>query len=221
MYIDTYTSRCKIFRLIPQGSKVLEIGVGSGRLANLLSMRKKCRVYCVEKEPAMASIARNKCIEMLNMDIETNELPYSSGFFDCIILGNVLEHMKEPYRILTKLKKYLSNEGFLIYSVPNIVNWHSRMTIFFGKFEYAESGVFDKTHLRFYNLNSAKKLAEEAGYEITWLDVTPSIYLFKEKLNFLWYALSKLWKNLFADEFIIQARASCPCVSLPPRSKPR
>ncbi len=206
MYIDTYTSRCKIFKLIPPDSRVLEIGVGSGRLANLLSLEKKCRVYCVEKEPAMAFIARNKCVEMLNLDIETGKLPYSTGFFDCIVLGNVLEHMKEPPKILAKLKKYLSDEGFLIYSVPNIVNWHSRTTIFFGKFEYAESGVFDRTHLRFYNLNSAKKLAEEAGYEIVRLDVTPSIYLFKEKLNFLWYAVAKLRMNLFADEFIIQAR---------------
>jgi methionine biosynthesis protein MetW len=208
MYIDSYTSRCKILKLIPPGSKVLEIGCGSGRLANLLSMRKKCLVYCVEKEPKMASIAKNKCVEVLNMDIETKELPYSNGFFDCIILGNVLEHMKEPSKILANLKKYLSDNGFLIYSVPNIVNWHSRMTIFFGKFEYADSGVFDRTHLRFYNLNSAKKLAEDAGYRIAWLDVTPSIYLFKEKLNFLWYGLAKLWKNLFADEFVIQARKS-------------
>ncbi len=206
MYIDTYTSRCKIFRLVPYGSKVLEIGVGSGRLANLLSIRKKCRVYCVEKESVMAGIAKNKCAEMLKLDIETEELPYGNGAFDCIVLGNVLEHMKNPTKILTDLKKYLSDDGFLIYSVPNIVNWHSRMTIFFGKFEYAENGVFDKTHLHFYNYNSAKKLAQDAGYRITWLDVTPSIYLFKEKLNFLWYGLAKLRKNLFADEFIIQAR---------------
>lgn len=206
MYIDTYTSRCKIYKLIPYGSKVLEIGVGSGRLANILSMRKKCKVYCVEKEPAMANIAKTKCVEMLNIDIEETELPYESGAFDCIILGNVLEHMKEPTKILTKLKKYLSENGFLIYSVPNIVNWHSRMTIFLGKFEYAESGVFDRTHLRFYNLNSAKKLAQEAGYMITWLDVTPSIYMFKKKLNFIWYRLAVLWKNLLADEFIIRAK---------------
>ncbi|MDP2768132.1 MAG: class I SAM-dependent methyltransferase [Candidatus Methanoperedens sp.] len=208
MYIDTYTSRCKIFRLVPSGSKVLEIGVGSGRLANLLTIRKKCRVYCVEKDAAMAGIAKTKCLEMLNMDIETEELPYEGGLFDCIILGNVLEHMKEPSKILANLKKHLSDNGFLIYSVPNIVNWHSRMTIFFGKFEYAENGVFDKSHLRFYNLNSAKKLAQNAGYRITRLDVTPSIYLFKERLNFLWYKLAVLWKNLFADEFIIQARKS-------------
>ena len=208
MYIDTYSSRCKIFKLIPTGSKVLEVGCGSGIIANLLSIWKKCRVYCVDKETKMSGIAKNKCVEILTLDIETTELPYEKEYFDVIILGNVLEHMKEPSMVLTSLKKYLSGEGVLIYSVPNIVNWHSRMTIFFGRFEYADSGVFDKTHLRFYNLNSAKKLAQDAGYRITSLDVTPSIYIFKEKLNFLWYGLAKLWKNLFADEFIIQARKS-------------
>lgn len=206
MYIDTYSSRCKIFKLIPTGSKVLEVGCGSGVIANLLSIWKKCRVYCVDKEAKMSDIAKNKCVEILTLDIETTELPYENEYFDVIILGNVLEHMKEPTRVLTSLKKYLSDNGVLIYSVPNIVNWHSRMTIFFGKFEYADSGIFDKTHLRFYNLNSAKKLAQDAGYRIIGLDVTPSIYIFKEKLNFLWYGLAVLWKNLFADEFIIQAR---------------
>ena len=205
MYIDTYTSRCKMFRQIPDGSKVLEIGCADGRLANILTIKKKCRVYCVEKDRAMAAIGKSKCEEMLNIDIENKELPYEAGDFDCIVLGNVLEHMREPAKILAGIKKYLSEDGFLIYSVPNIVNWHSRLTILSGKFEYAESGVFDKTHLRFYNLNSAKQLAQDAGYRIVWLDVTPSIYFYKERLNFLWYGLAALWKNLFADEFIIMA----------------
>lgn len=206
MYIDTYTSRLKIYERIPGGSKVLEIGSGSGILANLLSIRKKCQVYCIEKQHKLAFISKNKCVEVLNVDIETAELPYECGFFDYIILGNVLEHFRDPSEILMKLKKYLKADGSIIYSVPNIVNWYSRMTIFLGKFEYEKSGVFDKTHLRFYNLNSAKRLASESGYRIVWLDVTPSIYLFKERLNFLWYGLAVLWKNLFADEFIIEAR---------------
>lgn len=206
MYIDTCTSRNKMFSRITPGSRVLEIGCESGRLANLLTLKKKCMVYCVEKDPVMAVIAGNKCVEIHNIDVENTDLPFETGFFDYIILGNVLEHMREPAEVLSRLKKFLSDKGFLIYSVPNIVNWHSRMTIFFGKFEYAESGVFEKSHLRFYDLNSAKKLASDAGYILIWLDVTPSIYLFKERLNFLWYRLAVLWKNLFADEFIIQAR---------------
>lgn len=205
MYIDTYTSRCIILKEIPYGARVLEIGCGSGRLANLLSLKKKCRVYCIEKDPRFAAIAKTKCVEMQNIDIENQEPPYTPQFFDCIILGNVLEHMREPVRVLRSLGKYISQDGFLIYSVPNIVNWHSRSMIFSGRFEYADSGVFDKNHLRFFNLKTAKKLAMDAGYRITWIDVTPSIYFYKERLNFIWYKLAKSWKNLFADEFIIKA----------------
>ena len=206
MYIDTCTSRLKIYEQIPDGSVVLEIGCADGRLANLLSIKKKCKVYCVEKDPSMAIIVKGKCVDIQNIDIEKIRLPYTEGFFDCLIMGNVLEHMVEPLKVLKDIRKYLSVDGFLIFSVPNIVNWHSRLTIFFGKFEYAESGVFDRTHLHFYNLNSAKKLAIDAGYNIVSLDVTPSIYFFKERLNFLWYRMALLWKNLFADEFIIKAK---------------
>jgi methionine biosynthesis protein MetW len=135
LYNDTYTSRCKIFRQIPRSSKVLEIGCGDGRLANILSIRKKCRVFCVEKDFRMARIGNNKCVEILNIDIENTELPYENGSFDCIVLGNVLEHFKEPSKILADLKKYLSEKGFIIYSIPSIVNWYSRLTILSGKFE--------------------------------------------------------------------------------------
>ncbi|MCE8423229.1 MAG: class I SAM-dependent methyltransferase [Candidatus Methanoperedens sp.] len=205
MYIDINTSSCKIFRQIPEGKKVLEIGCGSGRLANLLTLQKKCKVYCIEKDPVMSHIAQGKCVEVLNKDIEKEDPPYSAGFFDCIILGNVLEHFKDPEDVLRRLMKYLSDTGFLIYSVPNIVNWYSRMTILSGKFEYSDSGVFDRAHIRFYDFNSAKKLVLDAGYIITWIDVTPSIYFGKRYLNFLWYDLAFIWKNLFADEFIIIA----------------
>ena len=205
MYIDTCTSRCKIYELITEGSTVLEIGCADGRLSNILSIKKKCRVYCIEKDTAMACIAKSKCVDIHNIDIEKTQLPYSEGFFDYVIMGNVLEHMVEPVKVLKDIRKYLSDDGFLIFSVPNVVNWHSRLTIFFGKFEYAESGIFDRTHLHFYDLNSVKKFAVDAGYNIVSLDVTPSIYFFKEWLNFLWYRMALAWKNLFADEFIIKA----------------
>ena len=205
MYIDTCTSRLKIYEQIPYGSTVLEIGCADGRLANMLSIKKKCKVYCVEKDPSMAIIVKGKCEYIQNIDIEKTQLPYNEGFFDCVVIGNVLEHIVEPLKVLKDIRKYLSDDGFLIFSVPNIVNWHSRLTIFFGKFEYSETGVFDRTHLHFYNLNSAKKIAIDAGYDIVSLDVTPSIYFWKRRLNFLWYRMAKAWKNLFADEFIVKA----------------
>lgn len=203
---DTFSSQFKIFNRVSHGSKVLEIGCGSGRLSNLLSIWKQCKVYCVDKDPVISSLAKGKCIEILNINIENSELPYEDGFFDHIILLNVLEHMVEPAQVLLNLKRYISENGSLIYSVPNIVNWYSRMTIFLGKFEYVEGTVFDRNHLRFFNMNSARNLAIDAGYQIIWFDVTPSIYLYKEKFNFLWYQCAKTLKNLFSDEFIIAAK---------------
>ena len=206
MYIDTFTSLCRIFDQVSQGSKVLEIGCGSGKLSNLLRIWKHCKVYCIDKDPICSSFAKGKCIEVLNIDIENSELPYKDGYFDYIILVNVLEHMIYPDKVLIDLKRYLSENGSLIYSVPNIVNWHSRMTILSGKFEYTDGTVFDRNHLRFFNFISAKNLAIDAGYRIVWIDVTPSVYFYGKKLNFLWYQLAKAWKNLFADEFLIQAK---------------
>jgi methionine biosynthesis protein MetW len=206
MYFDTITSRCKIYEQIPHGSTVLEIGCADGKLANLLTIKKKCQVYCVEKDQAMSCIARSKCEQMHNVDIEKTQLPFNEKYFNCIIMGNVLEHMVDPVKVLKEVKKYLNDEGFLIFSVPNIVNWHSRLMIFSGKFEYSDSGVFDRTHLHFYNFNEAKKLATDSGYSIIWLDVTPSIYFWKERLNFLWYGMAVMWKNMFADEFLIKAK---------------
>src|SRR4030067_2944794 len=142
MYIDTCTSRLKIYEQIPYGSTVLEIGCADGRLANMLSIKKKCKVYCVEKDPSMAIIVKGKCEYIQNIDIEKTQLPYNEGFFDCVVIENVLEHMVEPLKVLKDIRKYLSDDGFLIFSVPNIVNWHSRLTIFFGKFDYSETGVF-------------------------------------------------------------------------------
>lgn len=206
MYIDIYSSRCKIFEQVPAGSIVLDIGCGSGKLANILTIWKKCRVYCIDKDPIISSFARGKCLDVLNVDIENTQLPYEKGYFDRIIIGNVLEHMIEPEQVLMLLKKYLKKDGLLIYSVPNIVNWHSRMMIFLGKFDYEDGTVFERSHLRFFTLRSAIGLAIDSGYSIIWLDVTPSIYFYKEKLNFLWYWIAKAWKNLFSDEFIIIAK---------------
>ncbi len=60
MYIDAFSSQGKIFDQVSQGSRVLEIGCGSGRLSNQLSIWKQCKVYCVDKDPAISRLAKGK-----------------------------------------------------------------------------------------------------------------------------------------------------------------
>jgi len=207
--IDEHSSQILFLRGVPDNSKVLDAGCGSGKIANQLTLKKGCRVWGIEADPFLAAISRKKCISVMNANLEvaSDSLPYEKGFFDVILLRHVLEHLIDPFKVLRDLKKYLSEEGLLIYSVPNIVNWHSRLQILLGRFEYQEGGVFDWGHLRFFNLASAKKLAEDAGYLIKQIDCTSSIYLFEDSrfFSYLWYKLARLHMNLLADEFIIQA----------------
>ncbi|MEM0031687.1 class I SAM-dependent methyltransferase [Thermofilum sp.] len=84
------------------------------------------------------------------MDIENaQELPFPHGFFNVIVFSDILEHLKRPDIVLLSLKKYLSLNGFIIASIPNVVRIENRLKFLFGKFDYRESGILNKGHLRF------------------------------------------------------------------------
>ena len=70
------------------------------------------------------------------------ELKYPEGYFDLIILSDVLEHLVDPWGILRKLKKYLAPEGMVIASLPNFREFGTlSQLIFKGDFKYAEAGI--------------------------------------------------------------------------------
>lgn len=69
--------------------------------------------------------------------------------FDYIILGDVLEHLTDPWKIVNELKQYLKKDGCLISSIPNIMHVSVLRNLVLGNFTYEDSGILDKTHLRF------------------------------------------------------------------------
>jgi 2-polyprenyl-3-methyl-5-hydroxy-6-metoxy-1,4-benzoquinol methylase len=100
-------------------------------------------------------------------NIEEIELNEYENHFDLILLPDVLEHLIEPKKVLDKLKKYLTQEGKIILSMPNIRHYSALNKIFIkGDFKYEESGLFDYTHMRFYCRKNIKELLEASGYTI-------------------------------------------------------
>ena len=86
--------------------------------------------------------------------------------FDRVLLLDVLEHLKSPENILQQAHAALKREGSLIVSLPNIANIFVRIMLLFGRFDYQQRGLLDKTHLRFFTRRSARRLLEENGYRI-------------------------------------------------------
>ena len=124
------------------------------------------------------------------------------NYFDFILFMDVLEHLDDPWNVLKKMKIYLKDGGFVVISVPNIANWAVRWNLLWGNFEYGTRGILDKTHLRFFNEKSAKKLLEDAGFEIVKYDIIPSIPLVKMRAKFM-YLISKLRRKFFCYSVLI------------------
>ncbi len=192
-----------IYDLVPPRKRVLDVGCATGRLGEKLVKEKACYVVGIEVDPEMAKVARGKCNDVIEADVEnTNELGLLPHSFDIIIFADSLEHMKDPAAVLSRMKRYLSERGDLLVSIPNIAFFSSRLGLLFGKFDYAEHGVLDKSHLKFFTLKTARRLVEENGFQLTSVSgysaVRNRFYIVKK--------LANVWKVMFAADFIMLAR---------------
>jgi len=155
------TVQSQVVSLTGENKRVLEIGCNMGETSSVLK-RKGCEVIGIEINEKAAKIAKDICNEVIISDIEDEETWRKiEGKYDVAILADVLEHLKNPGKILKEVKKYLKRNGFLIVSLPNVANWRIRLSLLFGKFEYKSTGILDNTHLRFYTLKSGRKLIEK------------------------------------------------------------
>ncbi len=79
-----------------------------------------------------------------------------SGDYDYVILADIIEHLLDPGSFLKNLAEIINEEKVII-SLPNICFWAQRIKLLFGKFEYQDTGILDRSHLHFFNLFSARK----------------------------------------------------------------
>ena len=99
-------------------------------------------------------------------NIEDIDFPEYYNYFDLILLPDVLEHLIEPKKVLSKVHKYLKQDGVIFVSMPNVRHYSALNKIFIkGDFGYEESGIFDTTHLRFYCRKNIKELLENSGFK--------------------------------------------------------
>lgn len=146
--------------------KCLDIGCAcGGTLLGIRNYYPNASLYGIELDPHCAAFASH-IATVAQGNIETMEFPFDVCF-DYIIMGDILEHLVEPEKLLKKLRAHLSNPGgVIITSIPNILHYSAITQILRGSFEYADYGVLDRTHLRFFTKYNSARLLMDAGYEI-------------------------------------------------------
>ena len=148
----------------PSHKRLLDLGCGNG--ANMRLLREKGHeVTGVTLSEAEVAHCRQDGFESHLADI-TAPLPFEKESFDGIILCHVLEHLAWPQQNLQQMLQYVRPGGGVYIALPNVLFISQRLQFLFGRFRYAETGIMDRTHLRFYDFNSAREMLESIGLRI-------------------------------------------------------
>ncbi|MBI2875170.1 MAG: glycosyltransferase, partial [Firmicutes bacterium] len=169
-----FSPRPEVRSLIPEGAgRILDVGCGGGAMGRALKgERGGVEVVGVEIDPLMAAAAGKLLDRVLLMNVEPPSLPYPDGYFDCVVLGDILEHLRDPWGTLRGLVRYLAPEGKVVASVPNVRNLAVLTDLVRGEWRYRMDGILDATHLRFFTRRELVRLLLEAGLEAEeWLEV--------------------------------------------------
>jgi len=195
--------RDDFFSMIPAvANKILDVGCSDGGWVDRMGKR-DLEVVGIERDEKSYIKALKNLRQVFLADVEKFSLPYPDGYFDCIIYADVLEHLIEPHDILRNHEKYLNDEGCIIASIPNVRYYKVILRLALaGVWDYMDSGLLDKTHLRFFALTNIKELFACAGFEI--IEIRSNV-IAARSVKFLNFMCFNWLKELLVYQYYIKA----------------
>ena len=171
-----YSSHYYLERLGWRDKRVLDVGCGEGFLALRLAERGN-RVTGVDilESPLHRDVMEDyvRCDLATQARLRLGRLERRA--YDAILLLDVLEHLPRPEEVLEICRELIAPGGEVLLSVPNVANITVRLMLLAGRFEYAERGILDRTHLRFYTRRTFRRLLAKEGFRVEreWMTVMP------------------------------------------------
>ena len=146
--------------------EVLDVGCAEGANAVALRARGATRIAGIEIDEGFAAAARDRLDEVVVGSAE-DDLPWAPASFDTVLCYDVLEHLRDPWAVLARLRELLRPGGRVHIALPNAR--HTSLWVPLvrrGRFAYAPEGILDVTHLRFFTRRDAEDLVRGAGLEL-------------------------------------------------------
>jgi 2-polyprenyl-3-methyl-5-hydroxy-6-metoxy-1,4-benzoquinol methylase len=190
-----------------RGLRLLELGAGGGatlraaKSLGIAAFTMGIDLMAPEPDgPGEPAIDR-----FLRGDIEALDAELPAAEFDAVLCADVLEHLVDPWRVVGRLAACLKPGGLFLSSIPNVRNHRVLRAIAVeGDFCYAEAGLLDRSHLRFFCRRNIRQLFEGAGLEIEAMATNMGGYGLRHKaVNALTLGLLR---DLFVFQFLTRAR---------------
>jgi len=213
-----YSSHAYALQMAGRNQEVLDIGCGEGFFAAELveEGNRVTGVDALREANAGAAFSDYYSVDLNNgLDAVVGRL--NGKRFGRVLLLDILEHLQNPERILGQCHALVEKDGQVIVSVPNVANISVRLMLLFGRFDYSERGILDRTHQRFYTRKTARRLLSEAGYRIveekmTVIPVERALGLLPESflakvLNRLLGLLTRIMPTLFGYQIMLVGKS--------------
>lgn len=206
--------RPELARLVPPDARsVLDVGCGSGGLAAGLKRELGVEAVGIELFPDAAAVAAERLDKVIVADLERiTELPFGDAHFDAMLFGDILEHVHDPHRLLRVLRRYLSPDGRIICSIPNVKHWSVLLPLLVhDRWEYTDQGLLDRTHVHFFTLEEIGRMLDDTGFEavsVNALEVPPpeAVSVLAELAGSFGADRDETLARLGAYQYIIAAR---------------
>jgi methionine biosynthesis protein MetW len=162
--------------LVPMGSRVLDVGCGTGSVSRIIADTRDAQIIGVEPDSCRAAAARARGLEV-HEQLFTAAILQELERFDVIVFADVLEHVADPSSFLQLAQRALRPGGRVIASVPNVAHWSVRVDLLRGRFDYQPFGIRDATHLRWFTAETIRLLFESSAFRVVSMRHTAGVTL--------------------------------------------
>lgn len=159
-----------LLRLVPPGVRhVVDVGCAHGAFARAVrATSPHRRVTGIDIDPDYIAVAARHCNESFAVDIETiggaDFARLASA--DCWVFGDCLEHLRDPWAVLRRVRAAIPSDGCVLVCLPNAQHWSVQWRLLTGNFRYEDSGLMDRTHIRWFTRITMLEMFEATGWRV-------------------------------------------------------
>jgi len=185
------------------GSKLLDCACFDGSISKLFIAQGK-EVYGFDIAPKAVEQAKKNGVNAVVLDWETQgKLPFPDAFFDCVVLGEFIEHVYEPEKLLRETRRVLKKGGSAIITTPNLARLNNRFKLFFGGYpQYLECSTDGAGHIRLFTFSKLVEMAQTKGFQVE--SATSNVVVLPGGLKFK--CLAKLAPKL-GENIVLKCKA--------------